>query len=237
MLGMGASGSHGWPHVDSFWTRPYLYVGYDADRAREILDEQGFVDTDGDGFRESPEDGVTLDWEVVVATNQPLQIRATQMISDQLAEVGIKTHLRTLDPGSFRGLWRSREFDVRVMEITPHGIADQDMLIILYNVDERGALAEEPEKDEIVARWHEASTREERLAVSFELQEYQNEFPNRVMLWYPDGLFAYNWEAYDNYVSSAGYGIFHKYSFLPSAGREGTSKPLDQQIDFPKIDF
>jgi peptide/nickel transport system substrate-binding protein len=118
------------------------------------------------------------------------------------------------------------------MEITPHGIADQDMLIILYKGDERVAMTADPEKAAIVARWKDADTREKRLAVSFELQEYQTEFPNRVMLWYPDGLFAYNWEAYDNYVSSAGYGIFHKYSFLPSAAREDTSEPLDQQIDF-----
>ena len=231
MLNMAQSGSHSWPHVDSFWTRPNLSAGYDPERAKAIMDEQGFVDIDGDGFREN-DDGTPLNWEMTVATNRPLQLRATEMLATQLAEVGIKTNLRTMDPASFRGLWRSREFDVRVMEITPHGIADQDMLIILYKGDERVAMTADPEKAAIVARWKDADTREKRLAVSFELQEYQTEFPNRVMLWYPDGLFAYNWEAYDNYVSSAGYGIFHKYSFLPSAAREGTSEPLDQQIDF-----
>lgn len=229
MLGMGSSGVHGWPHVDSFWTRPNLNAPYNPERAKKILDEQGFVDKDGDGFRENP-DGSKLDWEITVATNRPLQIRATQMIAKQLASVGIKTNLRTMDPASFRGLWRSREYDLRVMDITPHGIADQDMLIILHKGDQKVALKKEQERLDIVERWHNASTREERLKVSFELQEYQTEFPNRVMLWYPDGLFAYNWKAYDNYVSSAGYGIFHKYSFLPSKSRKGTSEPLDKKI-------
>lgn len=229
MLGMGSSGVHGWPHVDSFWTRPNLNAPYNPERAKKILDEQGFVDKDGDGFRENP-DGSKLDWEITVATNRPLQIRATQMVAKQLASVGIKTNLRTMDPGSFRGLWRSREYDLRVMDITPHGIADQDMLIILHKGDQKVALKKEQERLDIVERWHNASTREERLKVSFELQEYQTEFPNRVMLWYPDGLFAYNWKAYDNYVSSAGYGIFHKYSFLPSKSRKGTSEPLDKKI-------
>ena len=229
MLGMGSSGVHGWPHVDSFWTRPNLNAPYNPERAKKILDEQGFVDKDGDGFRENP-DGSKLDWEITVATNRPLQIRATQMIAKQLASVGIKTNLRTMDPASFRGLWRSREYDLRVMDITPHGIADQDMLIILHKGDQKVALKKEQERLDIVERWHNASTREERLKVSFELQEYQTEFPNRIMLWYPDGLFAYNWKAYDNYVSSAGYGIFHKYSFLPSKSRKGTSEPLDKKI-------
>ena len=46
------------------------------------------------------------------------------------------------------------------------------------------------------------------------------------MLWYPDSAFAYRWEAYDNYVPSAGYGIFHKYSFLPDEAREGVVDPM-----------
>ncbi|MFV0244417.1 MAG: ABC transporter substrate-binding protein [Qingshengfaniella sp.] len=225
MLGMGQSGAHGWPHVDSFWTRPDLRVPHDPVEARAILDAEGFADTNGDGFRERP-DGSPLDWEIVVASNQPLFIRASEMLSDQLAAVGLKTRLRTMDPASFESLWSTRDYDLRVMDITPHGIADQDMLIILYRGDANAALTPEPEKDEIVLRWLEAETREARLAISYELQEYQNAYPNRVMLWYPDGLFGYRWEKYDNYVSSSGYGIFHKYSFLPRQGREGTTDVL-----------
>lgn len=231
MLGMGKSGSHGWPHVDSFWTSPNLSATYDPERANKILDEQGFKDINGDGLRQYP-DGKTIDFDVVVATNRPLMIRATEMLTAQLLKVGIKTHLRTMDPASFAGLWSSREYDLRVMDITPHGIADQDMLIILYKGDNKAALTKEPEKDAIVARWLDAETSEKRLAVSYELQEYQNKYPNRVMLWYPDGIFAYRWEKYDNYVSSAGYGIFNKYSFLPKQGREGTSEALDQKVKY-----
>ncbi len=231
MLGMGKSGTHGWPHVDSFWTSPDLDVTYDPERAKAIFDEQGYKDSDGDGVRENL-DGSPLVWEVSVASNRPLQIRAVEMLQGQLAEVGIKTTVKTHDPASFTSLWRSREFDVRVMDITPHGIADQDMLIILYKGDNKVALKPEPEKDEIVVRWLEQETREDRLAVSYELQDYQNKYPNRVMLWYPDGIFGYRWEKYDNYVSSAGYGIFHKYSFLPSEGRTGTSDALDQKVDY-----
>lgn len=51
------------------------------------------------------------------------------------------------------------------------------------------------------------------------------------MLWYPDGLFAYRWQSYDNYVSSFGYGIYNKYSFLPEAGRIGTSDSIDHLIE------
>jgi peptide/nickel transport system substrate-binding protein len=218
MLNKGQSGLHGWPHPDSEWTDPNLEQPYDQAKAIALLDELGYADTDGDGFRESPA-GEPIDWNIKVASNQPLYARAAEMIVDQLAEVGLKTHVETMDPASFAGLWSSGEYDMRAMEITPHGIADQDMLIILYNVDNKRALEPDPDKDEIVARWFEAGTKEDRLVVSYELQNLNNLYPNRRMLWYPDGMFAYRWEAYDNYESSPGYGIYHKYSFLPNEAR------------------
>ena len=226
MLNMGHSGSAGWPHVHSYWTRPDLKVDYNPKRAKEILDKQGYIDKDGDGFRENP-DGSKLDWDITVGSGRPLLFRATEMLVKQMAEVGINTHIRTLDPASVADLGRSSDYYMRVSDITPHGIADQDMLIILYRGDNKRALVKEKEKDDIVIRWHNAKTAEERLQISYELQEYQNTYPNRVMLWYPDGMFAFNKKAYDNYVSSAGYGIFHKYSFLPSKGRDGTSEEVE----------
>ncbi len=224
MLGWGKSGVHGWPHVDSFWTRPNISAPYDPDKAAGILDAEGYVDANGDGFRENP-DGTPLDWSIKVASNQPLFVRAAEMLTTQFEDIGIKTHIETIDPATFGGLWSSREFDLRVADITPHGIADQDMLIILYNGDVRRALKQEPEKDEIVLRWRDTETRQERLEVSYELQDYQNTYPVRVMLWYPDGIFAYRWKSYDDYESSSGYGIFHKYSFLP---REVRGDTVDQ---------
>lgn len=225
MLGMGKSGTHGWPHIDSFWTRPDMKVSFDPARAGAIMDEQGFVDKDGDGWRDMP-DGSPIDWQIKAASNRPLLLRASEMVVDQLKAVGLKSHVETMDPASFTSLWKSGKFDLRVMDITPHGIADQDMLIILYKGDSKRALAKEPEKDAIVKRWLQADTREKRLKISYELQDYQNKYPNRIMLWYPDGLFAYRWKSYDNYASSAGYGIYHKYSFLPRPTRTGTTEEL-----------
>ena len=225
MLGMGKSGVTGWPHVDSFWTRPGLSTTYDPEKAKAIFATEGFRDTDGDGFLENP-DGSKLDWDIKVASNRPLQLRAAEMIASQLREIGIQSHVESLDPASPSALWANRKFDLRVADITPHGIADQDMVIILYNGDKKRATVPDEDRAAIVARWHEASTRNDRLNVSYELQEYEAQYPHRIMLWYPDGLFAYNWKAYDNYASSAGYGIFHKYSFLPKPARQGTAEEL-----------
>ncbi|MEM1264760.1 MAG: ABC transporter substrate-binding protein [Pseudomonadota bacterium] len=225
MLGQGKPGTHSWPHVDSFWTKPDLAAPHDPATAMAILDERGYVDTDGDGMRELP-DGSPLVWDLKIASNQPLFLRAAEMVGDQLAEVGLRVAVESVDPGTLSALWRTREFDLRIADITPHGIADQDMLIILYRGDAGRELVFDEQKAAIVERWLDAPTREERLAVSYELQEYQTRYPNRVMLWYPESTFAYRWDAFDNYIPSAGYGIFHKYSFLPEDARGDVADPL-----------
>lgn len=225
MLGMAQSGSHGWPHIDSFWTRPDLKVPHDPEKAKAIFDQTGMADKNGDGLRDMP-NGDPINWEIKVASNRPLLMRASEMVARQLQAVGIQSTVTIVDPASFAGLWKSGQYDLRVMDITPHGIADQDMLVLLHKGDSKRAINPEPEKEAILKRWLKASTRQDRLKASHDLQVYQNQYPNRIMLWYPDGLFAYRWKSYDNYASSAGYGIFHKYSFLPEPARKSTTDAL-----------
>ncbi|POF28050.1 ABC transporter substrate-binding protein [Roseibium marinum] len=225
VLGQGKSGKHGWPHVDSFWTKPDLAAAHDPELAMSILDEGGYADRDGDGTRETP-DGKPLVFDLKIASNQPTFLRAAEIVTEQLKEVGVGVKVTSIDPGSMGQMWRSRQFDLRIADITPHGIADQDMLVILYRGDIKNEMLLDEDKKTIVDRWLNAETREDRLKVSYELQEYQTKYPNRVMLWYPETVFAYRWQAYDNYVPSTGYGIFHKYSFLPEEARDGTVSPL-----------
>jgi peptide/nickel transport system substrate-binding protein len=222
MLGKGKSGTHGWPHPDAYWTKKGLSQPYDPDQAVTLLEKMGYADADGDGYREAP-DGSTIDWNITVSSNQPLYVRAAEMVVAQMAEIGLKCHIDVMDPATLSNtMWRTGEFDMGISDITPHGIADQDMLIILYKGDYRRELRHDPDRDAIVERWFEASTREARFEVAGELQEYQNLYPHRIMLWYPKGLWAYRWKSYDNYQVSPGYGIFHKWSFLPKEVRGNT---------------
>ena len=134
------------------------------------------------------------------------------------------SYVQVLDPAGFTGTaYRTMDFDMSVGEIVPHGLADEDMLIILRNVDRARELIKDDEKDAIVVRWFEATTSEERMVFAGELQELNNRYPNYIILWYPKGMWAYRKDVYDNYVVSPGYGIFHKWSFLPDEARKHTT--------------
>ena len=84
------------PIATQFWayddTKPNQYA-FDAEKAKSLLDEAGYKDTNGDGFREDP-DG--KEW--VLNLNYPLgnQIRekSAPIIQEYLEAVGIKIDLR-----------------------------------------------------------------------------------------------------------------------------------------------
>lgn len=83
------------PIATQFWayddTNPPTY-DFDPEKAAALLDEAGYVDTNGDGFREDPNGG-----EWVLNLNYPLgnQIRARSapIIAEFLEDVGIKIEL------------------------------------------------------------------------------------------------------------------------------------------------
>jgi peptide/nickel transport system substrate-binding protein len=226
MLGRAQSGKHGWPHLDSVWTKPGMKVPFDDPDAAKELDAIGFKDANGDGFRDLP-DGTPFDWRIVVSTNQAVHVRAAELMQKQLATIGIKTHVQAVDQATFDSLNADGNYELSISEITPHGLADQEQYMNFYEAAPmKKLLKDEPERLALYDAWWKTSTRDDRLKASFALQEYENEYPSRFMLWYPDGLFAYRWQSYDNYASSFGYGIFNKYSFLPETGREGTTDPL-----------
>ena len=231
MMGKAQSGKHGWPHLDSTWTKPGLEVAYDVEQAKAGLDAAGLVDANGDGIRDL-QDGTPIDFRIVVSTNQPLYVRAAEIMVEQLAVVGIKSHVEAVDTATFNNLTTDGNYEFSIAEITPHGLADQDQYMQFYSSKQMKKLLEnEPERLELYNKWWEASTREERQEYHFGLQEYENKYPSRFMLWYPDGMFAYRWQSYDNYVATSGYGIYQKYSFMQDAARQGFTNPVDQVLD------
>jgi len=73
----------------------------DIDGANALLDEAGFVDTDGDGVRETP-DGVPLKILYQTSTNSVRQ-GYQALIKQWWAEIGVDTELKNVDASVFFG--------------------------------------------------------------------------------------------------------------------------------------
>lgn len=214
-LGSGRPADRGYPHPDSPWTDPDLRTPYEPQTTRRILDGLGFTDTDGDGVREGP-DG-PLSYRIYVDGSVPIRVRATELVTEQLAEVGIGATVETLDAGALSDLLDSKDYDIYVDNITAHGVADPTQFIMSHFSGYLWDLPEVPypEFEALVEEWKATETIDARAAVSSRMQQLFNEAPTSIPLHYPSGEVAYRPEAYDGWVESPGYGLVHKWSLLP----------------------
>jgi peptide/nickel transport system substrate-binding protein len=92
--------------ADTFWhntswaNQDIVHEAYDPDRARQILEDAGWVDTDGDGIREKDGEPLVITW----ATNQrTLRTQVQAVGQQQLREIGIEVELVNLPSDIFFG--------------------------------------------------------------------------------------------------------------------------------------
>ena len=68
---------------------------YDADKAKEILADAGYQDTDGDGILD--EDGVNLSFKVLTYSYNDNCIQLADMLQAELSQIGIELSIETQD--------------------------------------------------------------------------------------------------------------------------------------------
>jgi peptide/nickel transport system substrate-binding protein len=71
---------------------------YNTEKANELLDKAGMSDTNGDGIRED-KSGKPLEFRLYLRSQTTEEVKAGQMISSMLKEVGIGTKVETVDDG------------------------------------------------------------------------------------------------------------------------------------------
>lgn len=213
-LGRGRPGTHGYPHPDSPWTAPGLSQPSDPRAAKSKLDELGFQDRDGDGQRQDAV-GRPLHFSLKVSSSEPLHLRSAEVVAGQLRSAGIALRVEAMDPSRHRALFTTRQFDLMIGEMSPHGIADPDQFVeshrsgYLWKV----GLPNAP-LDELIARWRRAASAEERLQAGFAMQRYHNAAPTSLVLYYPNARWAYRPQAFNRWRSLPGLGVFHKWSLV-----------------------
>lgn len=70
------------------------HYAYDPTLAKSLLDEAGYVDSDGDAIRDR--DGQPLGFELLTTEGTPLRIAAAEQVKQDLATIGISVTVRTL---------------------------------------------------------------------------------------------------------------------------------------------
>jgi peptide/nickel transport system substrate-binding protein len=85
------------PFIDKKITEKYKYLTeFNPEKSQQLLDEAGFVDTDGDGFRNIPQ-GDNIEFNIDVVNGWTDWIQVVQMVSEYYEEIGIKANVKTVD--------------------------------------------------------------------------------------------------------------------------------------------
>jgi len=211
LLGGGRPGSPSFMHPDSVWYEPQE-ASYDPEQAETILDEAGITDSDGDGTRESYGEPISL--SVIVPANDPQQIRAAELVAQQLGEIGVELEVQSLDPGTLSQRQNTRDFELSSFQGVPHLLGDPTQMIESL---ESLLFYSNPEYEELKSEWSEATTIEQQSESLSEIQRLFVEDPPAFTLYYPATNYAYNATAYDGWIPMEGHGIHHKWSFIPEA--------------------
>lgn len=71
---------------------------FDLAKAAQILDDNGYVDADGDGIRDMPDGSRSLTFRVNWPSDSVDGPRLAELLSEMWGELGIKTELQSMDP-------------------------------------------------------------------------------------------------------------------------------------------
>jgi peptide/nickel transport system substrate-binding protein len=230
LLGQGVELPLSWYHPDLAWSINIPHV-FDPTSAAEELEAAGLTDSDGNGIREL--NGTDTDFGILCDVNNPVEVRATELITGWLADVGIGAHQNCLD------------IDSSVALIWPNFVSvaepDYDMAIWGWSSGvqfQRGFIRKltncafgapgifnltgicDPELDALVDQFRANTDASKTEELSKQVQERFAENLPYIPLMSPGGNFAYRPAAYDGWVYMKGTGIMTIWSFLPEGAQD-----------------
>jgi len=97
----------GWAYDDQIAELPY-----DPAKARQLLEQEGWKDSDGDGWLDK--DGKKFEFSIKTNAGNALRSDLAVIIQDQLKQVGIKADIRTLEWTTLLDEMRKRNFDAYI---------------------------------------------------------------------------------------------------------------------------
>ncbi len=187
---------------------------YNPEMAMKLLDEAGYADVDGDGFREDP-DGEPIDLCItpyVGKSTMALRTRLAEVVMESLKSVGIMSHLDeeaiANSDLSYKRTFEDKDYDLYLGGVT-QGIA---MFNTAANYfvdagDMGGGTYADPEYAETFRSLFQVNNDEDYVAAVQKLQQIHAEDVPAVALCWQQGLFPYRTDKFEGGVYYPGWGI------------------------------
>lgn len=203
--GFGEPGSTPIAPVYPYWhwePPPDLAIGFDPAKANQILDQAGYLDTDGDGIREAPGGGDPLRLRLFDAVTDPDGLRAAPFIQGWLKDIGIDVTIRSMTDPQLYHLWYAFDWD---MLIYSWGTGpDPDFLLSSFTAHECGTWSDtcyaNAQYDDLYRQQQTQIDPAVRQATVDEMQQIIYRDVPEIILWYPNSFEAWRADKWSGFV-------------------------------------
>jgi peptide/nickel transport system substrate-binding protein len=179
---------------------------YSPDDANALLDQAGYVDTDGDGIREDPSTGEPLQMTVPASSDTTGAVEAGQLIVGYLKAIGIEVDLKPVTDAKMNDYWGAGNFDAYIWYWS--GDPDPNYQLFVFTSDQCGSWSDGCWKDPTFDKLYEAQGREfdrdKRQQIVFEAQRRVYEQVPGVVLAYPGWVQAYRSDRFEGWTPAPG---------------------------------
>ncbi|HVF07445.1 MAG TPA: ABC transporter substrate-binding protein [Actinomycetota bacterium] len=177
-----------------------LQFDYDPEAANAMLDQAGYVDSDGDGIRNGV-DGENIDLEVLSIVGVKGSVDTGKLMRGYLTDLQIGSTLSAVSSPKALELWELGDFDAYIWYWGGDSEADPDFQLSVFTTDQCLVWADgcytNPAYDELYELQRTQLDREDRVATVQEMQiMLAEEIPTMVLNYWND-LSAYRTDTFD----------------------------------------
>jgi ABC-type transport system substrate-binding protein len=177
-------------------------IGWDIPGANQLLDDAGYADTDGDGVRNMPGGGENLVWKFVLPNDNQDRVKAAELISGWLKQIGIKADPQVLTTAKMTDVWYANDYDVQMWGWGPD--PDPDFILSTYTTSQCGVWSDtcwsNKEYDKLYKEQQSAASPEDRQQIILQMQQIWYDDAFQIVLWNDSDLQAYRSDRWEGFV-------------------------------------
>lgn len=206
LLGYGTPGLTLIPDGLGHWYNDSLTdYAYDVELANQILEDAGYVDSNGDGIREMPDGSRDLHFRVHWPSDSIDGPRQAELLSEMWGEVGVSVELQSVDPDALTAEC-CPAFDFDIILWGWGSDPDPNLLLSVYTTDEIPNGYNEtgysnPEFDELFVQQSRELDIDRRREIVWQMQEIALEEVVYIIPYYEQAIQAYRTDRFTGWIT------------------------------------
>lgn len=205
LLGFGTPGTVLLPDGLGFWYNSSLQdYAYDVAEANRILDEAGYLDTDGDGVREMPDGSQPLTFRLNWPSDSIDSPRLAELLSEMWSQVGVTLEAQAMDPDALTSVCcPAYDFDIIIWGWGSD--PDPNLLLSVMTTDEIPTGSSEtgysnPEYDELFGQQATELDQEKRKEIVWQMQQIVHDDVVYIIPYYAQAVQAYRKDRFTGWI-------------------------------------